>query len=61
MSNYKEKVMQFAFKELYMEACIEQILINSCSSDPRIVSPRMKEIRQLRDWYVDKQRSQNEQ
>lgn len=46
MEKIKEARMKYALSELYKKACREQIKI-----DPRIVSPDMKNIQELREWY----------
>ena len=52
---FKERIMRYTFKELYMEACLEQ-----AKKDTRICSPKMVQILDLKKWYFET-RGQDEQ
>ena len=42
----KEAALEEAFNELYLMACKKQ-----ADSDPRLYSPRMVQIKDLKEWY----------
>ena len=52
---YKERCIEYAFKELYILACLEQARF-----DDRLYSPEMKNIKELREWYKSTQKVNNE-
>ena len=51
MNKIEEKYMRYAFSKLYIKACKEQM-----TKDDRIVSPRMRDIDELKKWYFGNER-----
>ena len=46
MTKLQDKYVEVGLRLLYIKACKEQV-----TKDARVVSPRMKEIQDLKDWY----------
>ena len=49
MSKLQDRYVEYGLHQLYVKAVVEQ-----AQKDHRIVSPEMKIIQELRDWYFRK-------
>ncbi len=50
MNIFKEKVMEYAFRQLLLTEFMETI---KNKSDNRVITPKHKEITELKSWYFE--------
>jgi len=53
IEDLQDRIVTKSFKLMYKKACEEQY-----KKDDRIISPRMREIWKLRDWYFEEKERQ---